>query len=158
MNRLKNFNYSSQNFYFVTICVKNHQNFFGQIQNKKMIFNQYGKIAKREWDKTEILHEKILLDEFIIMPDHIHGIIFVKNPNEPTWSNNPQKRKNQLIPLVVELFKAAVSREINKTLNNERFQWQKSFHDNIIKYERGLIKIRNYIKQNPIKYNVQIHN
>ncbi|MFN8670452.1 MAG: transposase [Candidatus Sericytochromatia bacterium] len=77
--RLKNWDYSNNGFYFVTICTKNMVHFFGEIKNGEMILNNIGRIIYDEWYKSAEIRPNIILDEFIIMPNHIHGIIGIKN-------------------------------------------------------------------------------
>lgn len=108
--RLKNYNYSSNGYYFITICLKNRTNYFGKIKNEKMILNKLGEIVKKYWMEIPKHFKHVYLDEFIIMPDHMHGILIIKQPisvkpiavgtlhcNVPTaMSNNTamSKRKN----------------------------------------------------------------
>ena len=73
--RLKNYNYSKEGIYFVTICTYNNQKIFGQIKDEIMILNEYGKIAHKCWLNIPVHYPNVILDKFVIMPDHIHGII-----------------------------------------------------------------------------------
>ena len=77
--RLKNYDYSSDGAYFITFVTKNREDFFGEIINGEMILNNFGKIIEEEWNKTEEIRDNIILDEFVVMPNHIHGIIFIDN-------------------------------------------------------------------------------
>ena len=77
--RLKNYNYSENGFYFVTICTKNREEFFGNIKHEKMNLNEYGEIAKNCWLEIPNHFPYCVLDEFIIMPNHVHGILVIKN-------------------------------------------------------------------------------
>lgn len=79
--RLLDWDYTWDGYYFVTICTKNRQMFFGNVVNEKMILNNVGKIAVYKWLKTSRIRKNIKLDEFIIMPNHIHGIIIINNGN-----------------------------------------------------------------------------
>mgnify|MGYP000168028279 CR=1 FL=1 len=81
-SRLTGWDYSTDGAYFITICAKDHQCFFGRIINKKMHLNEIGKIAKKEWIKTAEIRNNIQLDEYVIMPNHIHGILWIYN-NKP---------------------------------------------------------------------------
>lgn len=80
-NRLKNFDYSSTGYYFVTICTKNKEEYFGDIVNNKINLNKYGQIAKQCWLNIPKHFPNVLFDEFLIMPNHIHGIIVIRNTN-----------------------------------------------------------------------------
>src|SRR5690554_524293 len=73
--RLKGYDYSQPGLYFITLCVQNRHCLFGEIENGERICNEYGKIATTEWINTESIRDNIRLHEYIIMPNHIHGII-----------------------------------------------------------------------------------
>ena len=75
--RLHGYNYSLPGTYFVTICTKNRKHLFGEIKNGKMLLNEYGEIVNEEWQKSAQIRKEITLGEYIIMPNHIHGIIFI---------------------------------------------------------------------------------
>ncbi len=77
--RLNGYDYSRDWYYFVTICTKNREEFFGEIVDTKMILNGYGKIVKNEIFKTPQLRQEIKIDDFVIMPNHLHLIIIIKN-------------------------------------------------------------------------------
>ena len=77
-NRLRGFDYASAGAYFITIVTRNREHFFGEIVNDKMVLNAVGEIARGEWYKTPELRPdmNLTLVEFVVMPNHIHGIIF----------------------------------------------------------------------------------
>ena len=76
-----NYDYSSEGAYFITICAKDRECLFGEIVDEKMILNDLGKIAFDEWQKTEEIRKNILVDEFVIMPNHLHGILMINEAN-----------------------------------------------------------------------------
>ena len=75
--RLKNYDYSQAGGYFVTICTQNNECVFGEVINEEMRLNKYGKIVKDEWLKTREIRSNVMLDEYIVMPNHLHGIILI---------------------------------------------------------------------------------
>ena len=77
--RLAGWDYSSDGWYFVTICTKDREGFFGNIENKTMVLNEIGKIVAEEWQKTETIRKNIALDEWVVMPNHVHGIVVIEN-------------------------------------------------------------------------------
>lgn len=81
--RLKGYDYSQAGLYFITICCENRICRFGKIQNGEMILNEYGRIAYNEWEKTPDIRNHVELGEFIIMPNHIHGIIRLGELHSP---------------------------------------------------------------------------
>jgi len=172
--RLKYWDYSTPWWYFVTISTKNHKSYFGKIVNGKMVLNEIGIIAKHEWIKTAELREIVELDEFVIMPNHIHGIIILseyqivetrRGVSEETMSSQKprlgvplQERefskpiKNSL-STIINLYKGAVTKECNQRKYN--FKWQPKFYDRIVRNEKELFNIRSYIKQNPLKWELE---
>ena len=79
--RLKDYDYSQPEAYFVTICTYNRECILGNIINGEMQINGFGKIVKNEWLKTAKIRKTIGLDEFVVMPNHIHGIIMIFDDN-----------------------------------------------------------------------------
>jgi putative transposase len=77
--RLKGYDYSQPGLYFITICCQDKICRFGKIENGEMILNEFGKIAHDEWEKTPQIRPNVPLGEFVIMPNHIHGIIHLDN-------------------------------------------------------------------------------
>ncbi|MDD2515687.1 MAG: hypothetical protein PHF26_00535 [Candidatus Gracilibacteria bacterium] len=81
-NRLSNFDYSSSGAYFVTICANNRENVFGEIVNGEIILNDIGQIVEEEILATEKIRKNVIIDEFVIMPNHVHVIIFLNNEED----------------------------------------------------------------------------
>jgi REP element-mobilizing transposase RayT len=153
-NRLENYDYSENAFYFITTCTKNNEHYFGKIENYKMFLNKYGEIVQNCWLEIPEHFEHIFIDEFIVMPNHIHGIIIVdENPavvgNRHACSLFNQ-RQYQKIPVIIGSFKSSVTHKINQMQNEFLFQWQKSYYDHIVRNEKSLYDIRRYIIENPI--------
>ena len=85
LNRLKDYNYSEEGYYFITICTKGMLEWFGKIENDKMILNKFGKFVKEQWIKIPNYYKIVDIDEFIIMPNHIHEIVIInKSRADPT--------------------------------------------------------------------------
>ena len=158
-NRLSEYDYSKTNYYFITACTKNRICYFGKIINEKMILNKYGEIVYKQWFWLEKQYDYVKLDSFIIMPDHIHGILFINNPVGAGRDLHLQGQKHKIKPLseLIGAFKMTSSKEIHKHgLHN--FQWQRSFYDNIIRDEESIHPIRKYIYENPIKWELNKNN
>lgn len=158
--RLKNWDYSIPWWYYVTINTKNHINYFGQIRNGKMESNELGKIAEQEWLKTKTLRDNIDLDYYVIMPNHIHGIIILKAVETRCseslhYDNTPKFSKpiKNSLSVIINQYKGSVKRWANKN-NSKEFSWQPRFYDHIIRNEKELYQIRKYIEQNPLKWDI----
>lgn len=149
--RLKDHDYSKQGYYHVIICTYNHLRIFGKIENNKMILNQHGEIARNAWLDLPNHHKNIKLDEFIIMPNHMHGIINTVAGAGPARPSNKNTKNNNL-SIIIGSYKSTVTKQINK-LNNNSFKWQRSFHDEIIRTSNlSLYNTRKYIINNPINW------
>ena len=95
--RLDGYDYASEGLYFITICVNKKECLFGDIVDGKMMLNEFGIIARNEWMKSSEIRSEIELDEFIIMPNHIHGIVRINNPNPSNvgaYGNTPGGENN----------------------------------------------------------------
>lgn len=145
--QLKNFGYSSQKYYFVTICAKNHKNIFGTIINEndnvKEKYSACGKIANKHLLQIENHFESITIDKYVIMPNHIHIILIIGCDGV-----SERSRPFPTLSTVVGLYKSGVSREVGSRI------WQKSFHDHIIRNEKDYAKIWEYIDNNPLKWSL----
>ena len=169
-NRMPGFDYSACGCYFVTICIKQREmNSFGKIINGKIELSPIGEIAIKCWLEIPVHFSNIRLDDFVIMPDHVHGIVIilhnVGNANlrslrttiapDQKVSIHAKKitsdRSKMLLPKIMQNFKAAVTREINKYPDGDFFAWQKSFYDHIIHSQKELFQMRKYIHENPIR-------
>ncbi|MGH7801433.1 MAG: transposase [Thermodesulfobacteriota bacterium] len=163
LNRLKDYDYSQNGYYFVTICTKNREAWFGKIESGKMILNQYGEIVERHWKEMPNYYKNVEIDEFIIMPNHIHGIIIInRNYNDGIVGTEhcsvPTEKNHGLLSNIVKSFKNAVTKRVHDQFQDYGFKWQRSFYDHIIRDEIPLNKIREYITNNPLKWESDIEN
>ncbi len=180
--RLKEYDYSRPGGYFVTICVHNHRRLFGDVQEEEMILSPVGKIARRCWEETPEHFDNITLDEFVIMPNHMHGIIMINDGDE--CDKNTERRDVQLnVSTDISPTKLNVSTSISSKLNRikaispkrgtlsvvvrtykaavttmcrrngyDNFKWQSRFYEHIIRDDEDLQDIRDCIINNPIKW------
>ncbi|OFW53834.1 MAG: hypothetical protein A2163_04240 [Actinobacteria bacterium RBG_13_35_12] len=175
--RIKNYNYSIPGAYFITICTYLKENLLGYISEGKIELKVLGKITAREWLKTFQIRKNIQLDEYVIMPNHFHGIInliennghnslcpYINNQNiyncrgtmhraRPSTYESFGKPVSGSIPTIVRMFKSAVTREI-KRLNYPFLYsvWQRNYYEHIIRNENELNRIREYIQNNPLRW------
>ena len=156
--RLKNWDYSTPWWYFVTICTKDSSCYFGRINNGKIALTKTGKIVAEEWQKTEQIRQNVDLDEWVVMPNHLHGIIIItaSDPVEThcnaSLQNDGYKNKfgpqSNNLASIIRGFKGIVTKRIRLT-TYKNFSWQTRFYDRIIRNDKALYKIRNYIHYNP---------
>jgi len=156
--RLQSWDYTNPWWYFVTINTKNHQEIFGIIKNGKMNLNDVGKIASKHWSEIPEHYTSVELDYFVIMPNHLHGIIILNNVE--TGHAPSLQSLNTSIPSlgnIIGSFKSAVTKWCNAN-NHKYFAWQPRFFERIIRNEKELNNIRKYIEQNPLKWEIEKNN
>ncbi|MFA4833868.1 MAG: transposase [Patescibacteria group bacterium] len=157
-NRLKEYDYSEDGFYFITICAKNRIECFGDIKNGEMVLNKYGQVAEKQWQWLAGQYSYVKLDEFIIMPNHVHGIVVIDSPNAVGTGRDLSLHINiKLLSDLMGAFKTTSSKLIHQSGFSD-FSWQRSFYDRIIYNEQSLMKIREYIRNNPLKWELDRNN
>lgn len=156
-NRISQHNYSTPGYYFITILTYNRQNILGKIKNKRMIFNEYGSIADKICQEISTHFPDTELDEYIIMPNHIHIIInIVRAADLPPLQNN--NRTKMTLSKIVHGVKSTITRKINKIYKSQNPIWQRNYHDHIIRNANALNRIRQYIQNNPSTWENDIEN
>ena len=159
--RLLDYDYSSTGFYFVTICTKNKARHFGDIIKEKISLSNIGEMTKKYWLSIPDRFDNAILDEWVIMPNHIHGINIIMNDEK---KNAPRRVPTGMRPLVksslssiINHFKGNVKKWCNKNGFNY-FTWQPRFYDHIIRNEKSLRTIQEYIVNNPLKWELDKNN
>jgi REP element-mobilizing transposase RayT len=162
-NRLRGHDYGSQGHYFVTICTKNRVHYFGNIvpvetDNCPSPHNCsalqptiIGQTAIDLWMQIPNHYPVVELDAFVVMPDHIHGVLFLNQPEKYDWRPNRFGPQSQNLGAIIRAFKASVKLFANQ--NNIEFEWQSRYYDRIVRNEKALNAIRRYIINNPEKWN-----
>lgn len=166
--RLKWYDYSSAGIYYVTICTANHRHFFGRIKNGKMYLNAAGFIAHSMWLTLLERFPGISLDAFVIMPNHMHGIIVIHRrtnvENMPKrfqpymrklmLERNPDMSRTYKPPTVgkiVRSYKGVVTYRIRK-LGIKEFAWQRLYWSSIVFKKNTVVYVKRYISENPSKW------
>ena len=169
-HRLKSFDYGSSNYYYVTICTNNRKNLLSTItpvapedesltpENIKSTPTNLGKKIIDCWLNIERLNENVKVDKFVVMPNHIHGIIIIKN-NESI--ENPEKkyafqiverRGRRSLQGLIKDFKSVTTRYYKNTYDKTESLWQESFYDTVITSQEQYENICNYILCNPLNW------
>ena len=160
--RLKNYDYSQPGYYFLTICTYKRQSWFGEIKNDRMYLNQIGKIVAEEWINTPKIRPNFELDKWVIMPNHLYGIVIINEHILETGKGNrdilgarnaPLRQEANSISSFVAGFKSAVTKRINLLRDNRDISiWQRNYYESIIRDEQSLLVIREYILNNPFQW------
>jgi len=147
--RLKTFDYASQGSYFITICSEKRKQFFSQIGSGTLNLTLIGNVIDEQWRRIPERFENTYIDEYVIMPNHIHGIITIHKTNPSIHDHN--------IGNIIQAFKNSVTRRI-RNLGNEELIWQRGFYDRIIRDQIEFNAIKAYIVNNPNNWIEDVYN
>ncbi|WP_210516601.1 transposase [Hymenobacter terricola] len=153
--RLPTHNYGRSGVYFITICVLNRTPAFGNITNGQMALSQIGETVSRYWQGIPTHYVLARLDQWVIMPDHFHGLLILKPNGNDSLTNQEDATPAGLrplrpasVPAIINQFKGSVKRWCNQH-GYEDFAWQSRYHDHIVRNVEALGNIREYIIRNP---------
>lgn len=154
--RLKNYDYSREGYYFVTICPQDRKCLFGDIVNGEMKINEMGKILNQAIQQTPIIRDNVKIDVFQIMPNHVHIILIITYCGRGVMHYAPTaqlKSPSQTLGSIIRGIKSITSKQIRIMMNNREFPvWQRNFYERIIHSEKELNQIRFYIQMNPSRW------
>jgi putative transposase len=160
--RLSDWDYGSDGMYFVTICTKKRMRYFGEIEPVDVFkaqnipetrsiaslrMTETGKIAHDNFEKIPLFHPYVDVDEFVVMPDHVHGIVFINKPDKTTWELNKFGSQSKNLASIIRGYKSSVT--TFATVNNFEFLWQPRYYDRVIRSHKEYLNIKGYIKENP---------
>lgn len=160
--RLQSWDYSWPGWYYVTIVVKNRDNAFGSVVRQRIELSPLGVIAEGFWNDIPQHHDGIALDYSVVMPNHVHGIVILEGlkredkSGDLPWKVSTSYQFSRISPargslsVVIRSFKAAVTKWAHEN-GLSGFQWQSRFYDHIIRDEKDLHRIREYIAGNPLR-------
>jgi REP element-mobilizing transposase RayT len=209
--RLKGYDYSQSGTYFVTICTQNRESLFGESREGEMRLNDAGRMVQSVWNELPVFYSGVVTDEFIVMPNHIHGIVILSIPSpvgatprgrpaddarqsdEPQnaqqngqsqgqsdWGQNGQPQGvaptgdgGDFVPMetvalslsdVVHRFKTLTTKRYIDGVKQGDWQpfvgrvWQRNYYEHIIRNEKSLNRIRQYIANNPAQWETDDEN
>ena len=149
--RLQDWDYSTPWWYYITICTKDMKCWFGEIKKGKMILNDLGKIVENTWKGIPEHYPAVELDYYVIMPNHFHGIIIINNVE--TGHAPSLHIKRPTLGNIIGSFKSALTKWAHQN-GYAHFKWQLRYYDHIIRNENDLHRIRTYIQNNPLKWEI----
>jgi REP element-mobilizing transposase RayT len=152
--RLNGYDYSAAGAYFVTICAHGRECLFGEIVDGEMRGNDFGLIVEAEWKRSAEIRSEIELGEFVVMPNHFHGIAriadFVGAYGHTPLHATPFRSPSKTIGAMIRGFKAAVTTQINQLRGTPHVPvWQRNYHEHIIRNDSDYRRIAEYIATNP---------
>jgi REP element-mobilizing transposase RayT len=156
--RLKGYDYVQAGSYFVTICTIDRTCLFGEVVNEEMRLNPEGQIVHDEWIRSAMMRPRVILDLFVVMPNHLHGIIMLVDWGRGTLQRAPTmerfgKPTSGSIPTIIRLFKSATTKRINELRGAPGIPvWQRNYYEHVIRNEASLSRIRQYIVENPARW------
>jgi putative transposase len=167
--RLKGYDYTSAGAYFVTLCTFQKHYLFGEIVDGEMALNELGSIIHFEWKWTEVVRPTIDMDMHIVMPNHLHGIVIFGNHVSSTenvvdggvgtQSCAPLRRPKRSLGSFISQFKATTTKRINNLRNTPGTPlWQRDYYERIIRNDKELNRIREYIQYNPQNWEIDEEN
>jgi putative transposase len=176
--RLRDYNYSQNGLYFVTICVNKKLNLFGGVEGIMVGLSDAGQMVDDFWNKLPEKFREVFLDEYVIMPNHFHGIIGIDNErfdDEGRHTGLPlQKDQNvgvdpcvnpiEGLPRYLRWFKTMTTNKYIEGVNGNNWEpfyrklWQRNYFEHVIRNEKELSEIRKYIEINPLKWDDDEYN
>ncbi len=165
--RLKGYNYSEPGIYYVTLTLQERVEFLGHLSGGQVRLSAFGEIVRDEWLRTPRIRPEVVLDEFVIMPDHLHGIIVIREErNGVSRSSNklvganrdspqpgtPFRSPSGTLGAIIRGFKGATTKRINELRRTPGAKvWQRNYYEHIVRDEKDLRRIQHYIRENPLR-------
>jgi REP element-mobilizing transposase RayT len=166
---LGGYDYSQVGEYFVTLCTHKMRSLFGEVENGQMYVNRLGRIVESEWRKTPLLRPMVDLGDFVVMPNHLHGLFVIKMSRQKktlaipagrrAHVSAPLRRYSQELGSIIAGFKSATTKRINQTRRTPGSPvWQRNYYEHVILDEEDSARIRHYISMNPMLWRLDRYN
>ncbi|MGA2630174.1 MAG: transposase [Terriglobia bacterium] len=169
--RLRGWDYARPGLYFVTVCTQGKEHVFGAVADGEMRLNEYGRNVAACWEELPRHYPRIRVDGFIVMPNHVHGIIEILDVGAglkpaPTVRNGiagaglkPAPTRGHSVSEIVRAFKTFSARGVNRLRRTAgKPLWQRNYYEHIIRNELELAAIQEYIASNPVRWDTDPEN
>ena len=157
--RLDGYDYSQAGVYFISFVAQGRLCLFGKVEDGVMRLNDAGEMIRRVWDGVPDRFSTIAIDEFVVMPNHVHGVLFIRQPAPATEATiGPAEGVDPSLGDVVRAFKSVTTLEYGKGVRRlgwQRFEkrlWQRNYYERVVRNESELGAIREYIVKNPVNW------
>ncbi len=153
--RLQDYDYALTGAYFITIATKDRSCLFGDVVDGEMRPNDWGQTVQDEWAKSAQIRKEIELDAFVVMPNHVHGVIIIADGMGRATGRSPLQSgpSGRSLGAFVAGFKAAATKRINTARGSPGEPiWQRNYFEHVIRSEDSLQRIRQYILDNPMRW------
>ncbi len=159
--RLRRFNYSAPGAYFITLCTHRRAPILAHVSRGALLLSDAGKAVSEEWLRSGAIRSELVLEAFVVMPDHLHGIVLIADTNghrnrEPLTVGSPSQICGPLprsIGAFIAGFKAAATVRINQLRHSPGAAvWQRNYHEHVIRDAAEFERIRRYIENNPTRW------
>jgi putative transposase len=165
-SRWAGWDYGSNGAYFITICTKDRVKYFGEVEVLDSEFNtetqsivslratEIGEVAYHNWEGIQLFHPYVELDQFIVMPNHVHGILFIDKPDKTSWEENKFGPQRNNLGSILRGYKSSI--KTYATINAIEFLWQSRYYDRVIRNEKEYLNIKEYIRNNPDQWYLNV--
>lgn len=159
--RLPGYDYASRGAYFVTICTHLHKQILGKVTGTVVELSTFGNIVRQEWLSSSKLRDEIRLDIFVVMPNHVHGIVWIVSNNNvgATGRSHLPGPRPKSLGAFIGGYKSAVTKRVNQIRNTAGAPfWQRNYYEHVIRNDASLDRIREYISTNPLRWDLDREN
>jgi len=150
--RLKGYDYAQAGAYFITVCTQNRESAFGCVDDGDMRLNDAGRMVRSVWEGLPDRFPEMQLDAFVVMPNHVHGIAVFVGAGLALPGENGAASSAPTLGDVVRAFKSLSAIHVNRLFMRSGSLWQRNYYEHVIRNERELDKIREYIATNPLRW------
>jgi REP element-mobilizing transposase RayT len=165
--RLSEYDYSQAGAYFITICTRDRAPLLGRVHDGSVQLTAEGRIAQEEWLRTPDLRPYVVLDEYVVMPNHVHGILFITDRTadgahtgallssysaEARTQHGNFRSPSHNVGAIVRGFKAATTSRVRKLEKGTTKLWQREYFDHVIRNDQDMARIREYILNNALRW------